>query len=1425
MENDKQFLDPNAENERSQGVPRALNHLSSTQNDVVHDSAVSSWRQDLVLRNSPDSMAAFGLRGELLDANQAFCDMLGYCIEELQHLNLSDIEAKEDPEEIATHLKLIRETGGDRFETKLRRKDGLIIDVAVSSNICELNGRQYYLEFHHDITLRKQAEQDLRESEEKYRNLVEMFPHAIAIFQDGKTIFANQTALRFLGRRDISEILGKDSMGPIPEHEKARLRDYLNRRLSGDQTVPTSYRVDMIRSDGSMFPVEVYANQITYHGRPASQIMAINISDQIEAENAIKESESRYRNLVEQINAVTYSAKPDQFSSNLYISPQIESLIGYSSAEMVSDPKLWFNRIHPDDAEHVSKKMSESYSSGEPLSLEYRMIARDGKIVWFKDDAIIKCDEAGRPEIVHGVMIDITRQKEIETTLAASEKRYQDLFNSALEGIAVLDKDVKVQFCNPAFAGILDLESPAEIIGKCILGFQAEKPERTFLERPNMWEAILPSQHELEIISARGNRKTLLVSSSPLFDAEGRIDRALSSVIDITERKELEKIYRTLARISEASSAGGSLPEMIHKIRNALAYLIDVTNFYVALWDETDDSYTCPYHADTDGSDLSGRLSLKNTLTDYVRRSGLPLLADAKVQRRLKDSGDFNISHVPPVVWLGVPLKIFDRVTGVVAIQLYQGSGTYTEKDLRFLEMVSGHISTAIERKRAEEALRKSEEFNRAIIDYSPLAVSVRSRTGKLLSYNKAWQKVWNKSDEEIEKLLASEKTELTFQKGDDYLRQWHSQIRDIYNRGGYLHIPEAKLLYTSGNGERWVSQYFYAIQDDKGTVEKVVILTEDISERKRTDKALRESEERHRAIWENSPVGICLTDRDGIYHYVNKTYCSIYGYTPEELIGRPFYELIAPPEKSRAYKESHFRKFGVALNSRLGEAEVFVRKDGSPVAIQFTSDYVMVDGQAKFEVAMNIDVTEKRRAEEALRESQERYRLLVENAGEIIVNVDKDGNFLLANWAASRFFNKSPGDFIGKSLGDFFPPEIAMNYLASVKHVADTCESMNIERMIIFKGERLWFKANLQPITHGNGQVTSVLIITRDTTVQKVRELRDQARLNLLQRLRLGRDVDDCLRLGCLAIFEAELFKRAVLTLHNEERLIINLGQYGIDEDKVDSARKGSAPELEIVKKMMAESQHISHSYFVPLESGLARKDWERRVAQVELSGDGPGTWVDGDELFVPVVGNNNNNEGWLSVDTPFDGKRPSKDTVEYLEEIVAITTKQVHEIQSLELMQKESKALQQKQIVLDEVLAHIDDKIMQSRQRMSNNVTLILIPALKNLINKKDGTVNKTYYSILSAGLPELVSGSGGVSQLFALLSPREREIALMIKSDSTSGEIAGALHIALPTVQKHRESIRRKLGINNKDINLANFLKDMASGRFNENNGQKL
>jgi len=141
------------------------------------------------------------------------------------------------------------------------------------------------------------------------------------------------------------------------------------------------------------------------------------------------------------------------------------------------------------------------------------------------------------------------------------------------------------------------------------------------------------------------------------------------------------------------------------------------------------------------------------------------------------------------------------------------------------------------ERKRIEKSLRESEEFNRVIVERSPIGISVRDKNGKLLSCNKAWQRIWGKTAEDVKKLLAEERDELQFNYRDDYLSKYLGALNKIYAKGGYLHVPEAKLIYNTEGGPRWVSQHFYAIKNERNEVERVVILTEDISERKRAEE------------------------------------------------------------------------------------------------------------------------------------------------------------------------------------------------------------------------------------------------------------------------------------------------------------------------------------------------------------------------------------------------------------------------------------------------------------------------------------------------------------------------------------------------------------------------------------------------------------
>jgi PAS domain S-box-containing protein len=136
------------------------------------------------------------------------------------------------------------------------------------------------------------------------------------------------------------------------------------------------------------------------------------------AEEALHRAEARYRILVEELPAVAYVAEPGEAGAWLYVSPKIESMLGFSPAEWKADRQLWFRQIHPEDREGVLAKEKGSVARGEALHFEYRMFARDGRVVWIHDGAALAPDVPGGRPLHHGVLLDISERKRAEQELA-----------------------------------------------------------------------------------------------------------------------------------------------------------------------------------------------------------------------------------------------------------------------------------------------------------------------------------------------------------------------------------------------------------------------------------------------------------------------------------------------------------------------------------------------------------------------------------------------------------------------------------------------------------------------------------------------------------------------------------------------------------------------------------------------------------------------------------------------------------------------------------------------------------------------------------------------------------------------------------------------------------------------------------------------
>jgi PAS domain S-box-containing protein len=142
---------------------------------------------------------------------------------------------------------------------------------------------------------------------------------------------------------------------------------------------------------------------------------------------------SRYRILVEQIPAVVFMAFLDQGISEAYVSPQIETMLGFTQAEWLNDPVRWFHQIHPDDKARWSVEAAHTFLTGEPLRSDYRVLARDGRVVWFHCEVRMVRHADGRPWFIHGVGFDVTEQKQAEEALRQARDRLKVLSRRLIE--------------------------------------------------------------------------------------------------------------------------------------------------------------------------------------------------------------------------------------------------------------------------------------------------------------------------------------------------------------------------------------------------------------------------------------------------------------------------------------------------------------------------------------------------------------------------------------------------------------------------------------------------------------------------------------------------------------------------------------------------------------------------------------------------------------------------------------------------------------------------------------------------------------------------------------------------------------------------------------------------------------------------------
>lgn len=704
------------------------------------------------------------------------------------------------------------------------------------------------------------------------------------------------------------------------------------------------------------------------------------------------------------------------------------------------------------------------------------------------------------------------------------------------------------------------------------------------------------------------------------------------------------------------------------------------------------------------------------------------------------------------------------------------------------------------ELKKAEEKLIESEAKFRGLFETmkdGAVRVDVNDR---FIETNPAFREMLGYTEEEIKRMTVWDITP----------PQWHFQHkklrRELLTRS-YSDIYDKEYIRKDGTVFP-VSSRAWAIKDANGFPIGAWAIVRDITELRKAEEEARKLNARYMEIFESVTEGIVFVDENEVIRICNPGLAQIYDADkPEDIISRSVFDLLPKNQRPIISEQTAMRKQG--LSSKY-ELEIITLKGN--IKTIFVSASPRFDEENRFlgTFATAIDITERKKVERALHRSEEMYRTIVETANEGIWMLDNQDRITFTNKNMAKMLGYDPEELIGRPVYDFMDTEdrrIMHRHLMKRRRGKRGQYVVGLRRK---DGSNIWVAVSSGPLRNSGDRYAGTVKMMMNITQLWKNNVRERARYDLLNRLRSQRQVHECLELGCRAIIDSQVFDDTVFGLHSNESEICYIGEIFQEGHRIIGIEAPDDKNGDLMKFAVQEKFRLHNSYLIPKEKILSIVRAIGPVAP-ELGGHFDINDAFG-ALFIPVE-HDEEPEGWLVIAIPRQAGKPSSDIVHYLEGITGIVMQRIKQLRYRENLESDKKILNEKNIALREVLATIKDGKSEIRREIAETISNLIMPAFEKLL-RADGTVNKAHYRVLRENLGRLAESTSAALPFSEKLSLREAEICTMLKSGATSKEIADSLGIALVTVQKHRELIRKKLGLTNKNVNLTVYLRAMES-----------
>ena len=385
-------------------------------------------RYKTLMETSTDSIYVLNEKGDLQEANAAFLRRRGYTAAEVKSFNVADWDAQWSPEQLQEKLRELVD-GNAVFETRHRCKDGSVFDVEVCATSVRIGGEQLFFCVTRDITERKQAEDRLRRSEEKFKTLFGIAPVGISVLDRQHNVIDANPALEQITRLRREELLNQphphrtilnaDGAPKLP-HEFASERAMAENRPIYDE------EAGIVLDNGEIVWVLVSVAPVALP-EASAVVITQDITERKQAEQALRESEERFRELAENINEVfwAWTATPGN-ARCLYVSPAYATIWGRSCESLYSSPRSWMEALHPHDRGRVKEEGARM--DFEKISdWTYRIVRPDQSIRWIRDRIFPVRDVRGAVVRFAGIAQDITESKEAEEQVRKANRQLRTL--------------------------------------------------------------------------------------------------------------------------------------------------------------------------------------------------------------------------------------------------------------------------------------------------------------------------------------------------------------------------------------------------------------------------------------------------------------------------------------------------------------------------------------------------------------------------------------------------------------------------------------------------------------------------------------------------------------------------------------------------------------------------------------------------------------------------------------------------------------------------------------------------------------------------------------------------------------------------------------------------------------------------------------